>query len=506
MQTDELESVTNSTDIRGRSDGKFWRYGLLAAVVLSLITAIVAAGNRPPWSDEGFFSSAAYNLSHRGFFGTTVLEAAGTGLTRIDQRTYWIMPIYPLGEALWYDLFPASLLSTRLYTIIWIPLALGAFYVFLSRLAAARVAALGTCLLALSYIFIDNASFARPDLMCCAFGLVGLALYLSLRESSLEYALLASNTFIAASGLTHPNGIYHFAGLLVLVVWFDRKRLSWRAIGAAAAPYLVFGAAWAIYILKDYSAFADQMKANGTNGRWTSTLNPVSIWWHEIRERYMVAFGLVTRGLALLKIGTLVAYWGTVLMCIGNGKLRRRGAVRLLLTMTAVYFVGMAVFNQKLSYYLIHIVPLYIALLAICIEYLWTGYPRWRSAIALAVTVLVAGEIGGIFVKSYQRSYQTEQIPAVQFALSRARPADRIDGSAALIYAMGFDRRLKDDYHLGLISGRQPDIVIVEPLYKLLYSDLERERPAEMAQVRERLAEYTLAYRNGDYDVYLRRR
>src|SRR5277367_3201483 len=150
----------------------FWRYLPALAGLVSIALAAVAARNRTPWSDEGQFSSASYNLAKHGFFGTTVIELSGTGLTRMDQHTYWIMPLFPVGEALWYRVFPADVFWTRAFSISWIPVALTAFFLFLDKLTGdRRVSTLAVSLLAVSFIFIDNAAFARPDLMCCALSL-----------------------------------------------------------------------------------------------------------------------------------------------------------------------------------------------------------------------------------------------------------------------------------------------------------------------------------------------
>ena len=137
---------------------------LFAAVILSLLLAAIAACYRAPWSDEGWFSSASYNLARHGFLGTTVLDPTDMRLTRIDRRTYWVMPLYLLGQALWLKLFPPTLFAVRSFTLLWIPLAVFSFYRFLWRVTSnARASALAACLLALSFIFIDNACFARPD-------------------------------------------------------------------------------------------------------------------------------------------------------------------------------------------------------------------------------------------------------------------------------------------------------------------------------------------------------
>jgi hypothetical protein len=489
-----------------KAAARFWQFAPKAALAVSLLVVAVAARNRIPWSDEGLFSSASYNLAHHGFLGTTVLESAGTGLTRIERHTYWVMPLYLLGQALWYKFVPASVLLTRTFTLLSVPLALWAFHVFLSRLLPqTRTPALGVCLLALSFIFLDNAGFARPDLLCCTLGLWGLATYLLLRERSLVRALFVSNAFIAASGLTHPNGVFHLCGLLVLVLWYDRSRLSVPALAAAAAPYVLFGAAWSLYILRDVPAFLDQTQANGINNeRWPNTLNPFVLVWNEIRDRYVVAFGFMTRGFALAKAFALVAYGASVVVCLIEPRLRNKPSTRLLLLLLAVYFAAMSVFNQKLSYYLIHILPIYVALLAVVSAWVWNNYRRARPLVAAGLLALVSIETGGILLKAYQRSYVEDQRAAVRYLLAHTGPSDRIVGSASLIYEMGFDPRLRDDVYLGLRSGRVPDAVVIESLFRAEYASWEKQGRPDVQRIRARLSTYRLAYRQGAYEVYLR--
>lgn len=482
---------------------RFWRYATITAVLISVSAVAIAARNRFPWPDEGWFSSASHNLANHGFLGTTVLDSAGTGLTRIDRHTYWVMPVYLLGEALWYRIFPATMFFSRAFTIIWIPFALWGFFIILSRLADTGTARLGVCLLGLSFVFLDSAGVARPDFLCATLGIWGLAAYLALREKSLAAALFAGNALVAASGLTHPNGILHFCGLVTLVLWYDRRRLSVRVLAAAVAPYLLLGSGWLIYILQDSPAFLDQMRANAVdNDRWTNTFNPLLVVWHEIHDRYGVAFGFETRGFALLKIFALFAYLASVAGCLIDSRLRRQPSTRLLLMLLAVYFCAMSVFNQKLSYYLIHILPFYIALLAVWCVHLWSVYPRARRLVAAALVVLVSVETAGIVMKAHKRTYATAQRATVQYVLANTAPGSHVVGSAALLYEMRFDPRLCDDFYLGVKSGHTPDAIVIDRVYRNLYLTLGQEHPADLEKVKERLAGYRLAYRNGDYEVY----
>jgi hypothetical protein len=225
--------------------------------------------------------------------------------------------------------------------------------------------------------------------------------------------------------------------------------------------------------------------------------------WREIRERYLLCFGLITRGVAVFKAYALLAYIAGVAGCLASVRLRQRESTRLFLTLLAVYFTAMCLFNQKLSYYLIHIVPFYIALLAVWISHLWTNHPRVRPVLCCWIGALLAFESGGIVVKARLRSYIASQRPAVKFVLAHTQPDGRIVGTAALLYELGFDPRLRDDPYPGLNSNRAPDVIVVEQSYRMLYERWSTQRPADRHRIDGRLASYTLAYRSGEYEVCL---
>ena len=477
---------------------------MAAGALLSIVIAGIAAYHRTPWSDEGWFSSAAYNLAHHGFMGTTVVDPESSGLTRINQRTYWIMPLFPVGQAAWYLLFPSSAFWTRAYTICWVPLLLWAFYRFLRPLFPdSEIPPVATILLSCSFILIDNAGFARPDVQCCALGLSGLAFYIVDRERNRRRAVFVANAFVAASILTHPNGVLHVVGLWALILYLDGMRMRFRDYANGVLPYLIFASLWGIYISRDFLAFREQMTVNGTNGRWPSSFNPVSLVSREIQERYMVAFGFVTGGLARFKAIALAFYAAGVLGVICTKALRVQRSVRLLLILWAAYGIGLMIFNQKLNYYLIHIVPFYIALLAVWGDYLWRMRPRLRGAIVVGAAVLAGADLSGILVKSIQRSYVSEQKAAVEAALQRLPKSGLLNASASLIYAVQFDPRLLDDPMFGLRNGRSPQVIVVEELYRYQFAGWAHDHPDIYRQVMDRLARYKLVYHTPGYEVYV---
>ena len=174
---------------------------LLAAIISVLVLfSALAIGNaiaERPQIDEGMFASPALNLATRGFMGTTVLETHNSPLTRIDQRTYWVMPMYLLNQAVWYKLFGFSLLSMRSLSAAWGLVALISWFLIVFKLSGdKKIALLALVLLGFDYTFINSAAMGRMDMMSAAIGAAALAAYLSLRERNLMLAILWARVWL----------------------------------------------------------------------------------------------------------------------------------------------------------------------------------------------------------------------------------------------------------------------------------------------------------------------
>ena len=100
------------------------------SVLLFLTLAIGSSLTHRPQVDEGLFASPAYNLAFNGHFGTTIFDMETSSLTRIDQKTYWVMPLFLLNVAASFKIFGFSLFAMRLVSVFWglILLAAGYFY------------------------------------------------------------------------------------------------------------------------------------------------------------------------------------------------------------------------------------------------------------------------------------------------------------------------------------------------------------------------------------------
>ena len=206
-------------------------HGLVAGVfVVYLVLASCSVFSEYTWGSEAWFASPAFTLLHSGYLGTTILGTKGTWMAGMDRHTYWIPPVYLLSEAAWFRLFGFGLAAMRYLSVAAGAVVLFAWYSIVARLAGgSRLALLSIAFTAVDPRFITFSALGRPDTLCAALGALGWAVYLRLRDRSLISAVVAGSALTAASCLTHPCGELYAAGLLLLVLCLDRRRMSWRA-------------------------------------------------------------------------------------------------------------------------------------------------------------------------------------------------------------------------------------------------------------------------------------
>lgn len=485
-----------------------------AAVAAYVALAFASAATKSPEIDEGFFANPAFNLATKGHMGTTVLETEGSALRGIREHTYWVLPLHLVWQAGWYKVFGFGLLQLRSVSILWGLLALAAWFVIVRQLSGERGAGLlAAGLLAVDYTFVAVGSLGRMDMMCAALGFAGLAAYLALRERHLGAAVLTSHALVVASGLTHPNGILHFAALVLLTLYFDRRRLRPAHAGLAALPYLAGAAAWGLYILEDPAAFVEQFAMNSRDGgRLRGLAAPWVGFANEFVKRYPHAFGLTANsaghaGPIYLKSLLLVPYAAAVVWAVASRGVRGHKGLRALLLVGALYFVILALIDgQKETPYLIHIVPVYVALLALLLRRLWQSRPAWRPAVVVGVAGFIALGVGGMLLRVRQRTYQRLYEPAVAFLRQHSDASTEITGSSSLGFGLDFSDRLTDDIRLGQSSGRRPRFIVITSDYEQSYAESLDRQPDLKRHITALLTdEYREVYRNDGYRIYERR-
>lgn len=492
----------------------------VCVIVTYLALTIVRVYTEPPGVDEGYFANAAFNLLKTGRMATTVLESAGTSFTRMDQRTYWVMPLQPFTLAAWFKVFSFGVIPLRLYSVFWGLVALASWFVIVRALWGGKaLATLVVGLLSIDYIFIVCASSGRMDMMSAALGFAGIATYLMLRESRFVLAVLLSQTLIVASGLTHPMGILSFFGLLFISLYLDWRRIRLKHIGVALLPYVVGSLAWGAYISQDFQAFKDQLSANAMMGsdanvgdRFVGLRSPLTGLKLEITQRYVGNFASALRrgerlGPAHFKLLILGLYVLGVVGTLLIRSIRRSSNYRMILVTTLIYFLGLTfIDSQKAYYYLIHIVPFYLTMVSLVVAYCWANFQKLRKFIVFALGFLAIFEISGILYRAKANINGTDFQPAANFLKTKTDQTKQIAASSAVALGLGYPPHIVHDPLLGYRTGRRFDYIVVDSEFESSISTSQGRDP-QLYEYLMRLfqEDYVRVFENGSYTVYERK-
>jgi hypothetical protein len=496
---------------RGRA-----RLALAAGVVgVYVVLAVWVSLAKQPWSDEGSFASPAFNLAFRGFAGTTIVDEQTSGLAGINAHTYWNPPLGMLVQALSFKLLGFHLAVMRAPSILMGLVAGLSWFVIVRRLTGRTLLPYAAMSFVLwDYTFLMAASSARYDMICAGLGAAGLALYLVLRERSMAAALFASNAAIVAAGLTHPLGIVYLLGLGVLV-FPDRRRLDGRALALAAAPYVVGGAAWGLYIAQDPTSFLVQFKSNlaaGDRGRALSLANPVATLWSELDGRYLRAFGLKDHspgnvGPIFLKGIILGVYLAAAVAAFAVGRIRRQRGFGTIAGWFGLVFLFLAFGEgQRGAVYLVHVMPLYACLLAFVAAELISRRGAGTWAAAAIVAPFLALQVGGAVLRAAQDTYGRRYAPAMEYLATHAREDELVMGSVATVFGLGADRRLRADHRLGYHSGADPDWIVVDDFFRESFAQDRVDHPEIFRHVQQVLERREKVFERGGTELYRRRR
>lgn len=482
------------------------------SILLFLTLAIGSSLTHRPQVDEGLFASPAYNLAYNGHFGTTIIDMETSALTRIDQRTYWVMPLFLLNVAASFKVLGFSLFAMRLVSVFWGLILLAAGYFIVLKLSENKYAAL-LCmfLLACNYTVLDTASSGRTDLTSASLGFSGIAVYLLLRERRLLLAVFLSQLFVAASGMTHHLGIMAFVGLAFLTFYFDFKRLSLKHLGIGLIPYLVGGTIFGIYILQDPSAFYDQFVDNAMmGGRLEGFGSPLDGIIREFTQRYPHAHGLAeTSGghsgpiylKSLILIGYIIGVFGVLI----NKTLRSKYLP--LLVLVGIYFLILGVIDgQKETPYLIHLVPLYCALLAIWVSYAWQKKFVPIPLLCAGILAFVGLQASGMALRIKQNTYGNFYQPTIEYLQANTTEEDMIYGGADLVIGLKFSKKLSGDARFGHKTGKKAKFIVIDDAVISSIEDNKINSPEFYEYIAKMLNEqYEIAYENAAYKIYRRK-
>lgn len=478
---------------------------LLVILIVFLLLSVGTIRTKLPFGDEAWYGDPALNLATQGSMGTRVLESAGVPrLQGIHEHSYWAMPLYIVAEAGWFRMSGFGLIRQRLMSTLWGVVLLTSWMMFLAKLFDDwKIALLTGGLLAVDEIVVTIGSVGRTDMMCSALGCAALASYLCLRENSVSRAVLVSQTFVVASGMTHPNGLLYFEVLLLTSLWFDRDRLFLRHVGLAIFPYTVGAFLWGLYIAEDPSDFRAQFGISA-GARLGGAISPWIALKREIVWRYLGTYwfgsGPHSSGLGRLRIIILMVYLMGVAGALLVPAIRKRKPVQLLLILTGLTFFSMVFYEgAKQTFYLILILPYFAALSATCFLHYRVKRPVF---VVIVIFIVVSLNVAPLVYRMRRNDYRSQYLTAVRFLERKLPDNGTLMGGAELGYALGFDRVI-DDHTLGYDSRKRANLLAVNADYEEWRETFRTQRPEVDHYIQDTLSRnYDLVFDSGAYKIY----
>jgi hypothetical protein len=494
--------------------GKPW-WWLAGIVALYLVLAIAADHTYMPWCDEAWFATPGINLASDGTFGTPVLDETAVwnarNLRGVNRITYWFMPLHPVVVAGWTWVAGTSLYAVRTLSMLWGLVALAAWYLIVRKLAdpdGTRAALFMAGLLAIDFQFVWYAGVGRMDMMTEALLSCAFASYLWLRERSFTRAILVSQTFMMLAGMTHPISLGGFVGLLFLTLYFDWRKVRFQHLALAILPYAVAGAAWGVFISKDPAMFWDQFYGNIT-GRLSREGGFFQSIWNQYKERFLWMYGFHpdNSGASHLKIVIFLTYMGGLVTGWAMRDFRAKPAYRAWLILCALLFFCYSNLDKDVhEFYLVHIMAPAIATLALVLN--WVLRTRRAPAWAIACVFLVIGSIQLMTTVSRirQDAYHHRYLDTTAVLKKTAKPGELIMGSSELGWELGWKSNLVDDFRLGYLTGKHPDVIVLDKnRYQEWIPNLKVFDPKAYTFTTGLLErEFHPIYRNDAYIIYVR--
>jgi 4-amino-4-deoxy-L-arabinose transferase-like glycosyltransferase len=431
-----------------------WKLVAIAAVYLGL--AVPSAATRVPMSDEGWFGIPAWHLAFEGRLVNPVVVPVQDYHQGIDRKTYVSPPLHFLEVAAAFRAAGFGLFQARVVSILWgLVAVLAAARLVRTTTGSSSAGLVAAGLAAVDFGLLSGASQARPDLPCFAAGLAGLALYLSLRTSSLPAALAAGNALVAAGGLLHPNGLCALVFLQVATLALDRRRLHGREVLLALAPYAVAAIAWGSYALQDLPTFEAQLLNVLTRAQTVGDQN--SAVWLDV-------MGLGSGSLLLKAVRLTPLVLLVVLLAAASRSAVKSPTpgLRLLLLLAAWNLLFFAFFSpsKRYDYLLFATVP--VCLVAGAFLAHPAARPHLRSPLWGAVaTVIVAGNLARTASRITSDAYSRQWRPVVNLVVGSSGPDETVGASREFFFGFAGRRAMVDDYYFGARTGRLADWTIL---------------------------------------------
>ena len=204
-------------------------------------------------------------------------------------------------------------------------------------------------------------------------------------------------------------------------------------------------------------------------------------------------------------VAMLVIYFGSALFLWSQPEVRANDGQRVLLMLLTVWFLVMTfLVGFKTPMYLSYVIPLWDAVVALCVWKWWSGGRVARGLVAVTLGIFLVLNWGSLWIKCRENAYANEWVPSVNFI----RPYTEQGARVYAISALGFDidfRRFIDDGRLGWYTHKTADVIFIDYSYQWWLGRFESmERPVYDYIERMLATEYHVANRSGSFIVYVR--
>lgn len=303
---------------------------------------------------------------------------------------------------------------------------------------------------------------------------------------------------------THPNGALLALILAGTTLYFDRQRIHFGTVAIAAIPYLAGAAGWGLYAAQSPPDFVAQFLGNAS-GRGPTITTPIVALQLEISHRYLDSFGFAawSSRAGRLNVIPLAIFLAGGAVCLLVSEIRQHPVYRLLIFWAATTVAFLTEFEGlKTPFCLIYLTPLYSLLLAVAVGWMWLRQPRSRVVLAAVLVVFVALQALRTPIAASLNQRRTTYDAAVQYLRARFDRNTFIMGGAGLIFELGPDWKILDDFHLGYNSGKRAEVVVIDPKWADGIEMLQTQQPPIYAFVTHLLeTEYQEVYKQGGYRI-----
>lgn len=478
-----------------------WRWAAVAAGVVAFALIVACAATRAPWWDEGLYADVAWSLVRRGTFGSPLMGANGAfgfgDVPRMDVRTYWTTPLWPVVLAGWLRVVGEGLLAARLLPVALTAGMVAGWYALVRRVTGREAPALlAIGLVALNSNVIFSATNVRPDALAALLTVLAALAYLRWRTTHLVRACAVASALCAAAMLSHPLALVQalpIAGIALVRDW--RVLRAKHVLAVLLAGALVF-LPWALYIAADPETFRAQWSVNSASAegsRLAGLTNPLGALAADFGRRWWYNYYVLPTGLSRLVVVELLGFVAVLVLAIVPGVRPRHAGGGTLLALALGSVVALAILDgSTYRSYFLHVAPAVAALGALLVHALWASGAAWRRGLAvLLVGAIVGPGAAGAAHRVRTDPYHRDFVPVAEALRAAAARGDRVVAGSEFAFVLGFDTpALRDDMTL-----REPAALYVQSDFYRTFTD--------GLPVQQRLArEWRLVLDNGRYRLY----